>query len=329
MQVKKLIIYIAVLMLLAVSLKFAGDGFAKKSENPKVAVTIDDLPFVSAGKPNGDYTTLKKEKTAQLIEKLLEYKIPAVGFVVSSRLNKNGKPDAANRELLNMWMDAGLELGNHTYSHPSLHKVQVYEYIDNIEKGHEHLEPVMAKKGKTPRYFRHPMLHTGRTMDIKKQVGHVLNKKGYTIAPVTIDNSDWLFALAYNKAGVKGDKTLQKKIADAYIPYMEKKFEYYENQSCDLLGYRVNQILLLHANILNADHIDRLAAMLKKRGYTFLTLEEALKDNAYKLGDPFTGSAGISWIHRWALAKGKKGPFFEGEPETPDFVKKAANIISE
>lgn len=324
---KNKIIYIAVLVCLAISWVHA-----EKKENLRVAFTIDDLPFVLAGKPNGDHTAIRKEKTVQLIKKLRSHNIPAVGFVVSGRLTKKGKgdkADKANVELINMWMDAALELGNHSYSHPSLHNVPVDEYIENIKKGHQHLIPAMAKKGKTPRYFRHPMLHTGRTMEIKKKVGMVLKKKGYTIAPVTIDNSDWLFALAYNRAGAKGDKALQKKIEDSYIPYMEKKFEYYENQSRDLLGYQVNHILLLHANILNAEHIDRLIVMLKKRGYTFITLQEALKDKAYRLGDQFTGRAGISWIHRWAIAKGKKGAFFKGEPETPDFVKEAAKKFSE
>ncbi|MCP4213746.1 MAG: polysaccharide deacetylase family protein [bacterium] len=244
-------------------------------------------------------------------------------------MDKDGKVDTANVELMDMWLDAGLELGNHTYSHPSLHKVPVNEYIIDIEKGHGLLKQVLDKKGKALRYFRHPMLHTGRTMEIKKQVAEVLDKKGTTIAPVTFDNSDWLFALAYNRAGARTDKALQTKIADTYISYMEKKVEYFENQSHDLLGRQVNHILLLHANILNADHIHRLAAMLKKRGYSFITLEEALKDKAYQLGDQFTGRAGISWIHRWAIAKGKTRAFFEGEPETPHFVKEAADRFSE
>ncbi|MCP4148401.1 MAG: polysaccharide deacetylase family protein [bacterium] len=319
---KKVIIHIMVMALLAGTLGFAGE-----KKNLRVAVTIDDLPFVLAGKPKGDYPDLKKKKTAQLIKKVCDFKVPAVGFVVAGRLNKEGKKDTVNRELINMWLDAGLELGNHTYSHPSLHKIPVEDYIVNIEKAHQLLKPVLDKKGKTLRYFRHSFLHTGRTMDIKKQVTTVLHKKNYTIAPVTVDNSDWLFALAYNKAG--DDKALKTKIADSYIDYMGKKVAYWESQSQALLGYQVNHILLLHANLLNADHIQRLFTMLKNRGYTFITMEEALKDKTYLLGDQFTGRAGISWIHRWAIAKGKKRAFFGDEPETPLFIKKTAEMYSE
>ncbi len=71
------------------------------------------------------------------------------------------------------------------------------------------------------------------------------------------------------------------------------------------IKYEVKQILLLHGNELNADHFDALVDMIKGRGYVFITLEEALKDKAYRL--PATQSRmGLSWLHRWMMAKGLK-----------------------
>ncbi|MCP4220089.1 MAG: hypothetical protein GY765_35990, partial [bacterium] len=75
---KKLIIHFTLLVVMAFSL-----GFAAEKKNPRVAVTIDDLPFILAGTPPGGHTILRKDKTEQLIKKLLEFKIPAIGFVVS------------------------------------------------------------------------------------------------------------------------------------------------------------------------------------------------------------------------------------------------------
>jgi len=86
--------------------------------------------------------------------------------------------------------------------------------------------------------------------------------------------------------------------------------------------------LLLHANFINSDYFDDIAKMLKKRGYKFITLEEALKDEAYKLPDTFNRKAGISWLHRWALGKGREN-ILPDEPKTPDFVLKAAGVESE
>ncbi|NUO83097.1 polysaccharide deacetylase, partial [candidate division KSB1 bacterium] len=62
---------------------------------------------------------------------------------------------------------------------------------------------------------------------------------------------------------------------------------------------------------------------MAKRGYAFVSLEEALRDEAYRTEDTYTGPAGISWLQRWAMAQGKTGEFFKGEPRTPEFGLKA------
>lgn len=119
---------------------------------------------------------------------------------------------------------------------------------------------------------------------------------------------------------------MQQKIRETYIAYMQDYFAYYERQSQALLGREIAQILLLHANALNADTFDQLADVLRQRDYTFISLSEALEDEAYSTQeDTFIGTAGISWIHRWALTQGKQGDFFQGEPEVPEFIDELAN----
>jgi hypothetical protein len=101
--------------------------------------------------------------------------------------------------------------------------------------------------------------------------------------------------------------------------------EFYEKQSSTLLGYEIKQILLVHANMLNADHFDKLITRMKKRGYQFISLEEALRDKAYRLEDRFIARAGISWLQRWAYTQ-KHQPTIEEfklEPDAPDFIKQA------
>ena len=84
------------------------------------------------------------------------------------------------------------------------------------------------------------------------------------------------------------------------------------------LGYEVKHTLLLHANSLNGDYFGELAAMMKRRGYTFITLEEALQDEAYRLGDPYTGPSGPSWLQRWAIGRGEA---WRDEPPVDQFVR--------
>ena len=54
-----------------------------------------------------------------------------------------------------------------------------------------------------------------------------------------------------------------------------------------LIGYEPKQILLLHGNQLEADHIGDLIELMKKRGYRFITLEDALSDKAYSQPDTY------------------------------------------
>ena len=195
-------------------------------------------------------------------------------------------------------------------------------------KGEKITKELLAKKGKKIRYFRHPFLHTGLSMEVKAPFNAFLAKHGYTIAPVTIDNSDYIFSAAYDKAFDAGDKELMKKVGEAYTPYMEAKIDYWERQSKRLFGREIPQTLLIHANFINSDYFDDLAEMFSRRGYKFVMLEEALKDEAYRLPDTFVGPAGISWIHRWALERGREY-VLRDEPRVPEFVMKASGFTSE
>jgi peptidoglycan/xylan/chitin deacetylase (PgdA/CDA1 family) len=178
----------------------------------------------------------------------------------------------------------------------------------------------LAAAGKQPRYFRHPYLHTGRSLGDRARVDSVLANRGYRVAPVTIDNSDYVFAAAYDAALGRRDSVLAAKIGAEYVEYMSRVFAYYEGQAKAIVGRDIPQVLQIHSSLLNADWFDRLATMIERRGYAFVSLEEALKDSAYRSADTYVGPAGITWLHRWALTRGMRGAVFVGEPEVPEWV---------
>jgi peptidoglycan/xylan/chitin deacetylase (PgdA/CDA1 family) len=285
----------------------------------EVAVTIDDLPVVGQPHLKG-----QQQVTRKLLSHLRAYQVPAIGFVNEVKLYQQGRVDTTRIALLQAWLDAGMELGNHTYSHPDLHHTPVANYLKEISRGEIQTKALLAKWGTKIRYFRHPFLHTGRDLSIRDKTNAYLSKHGYRVAPVTIDNSDWLFARAYDLAVQDGDTQMQQRVMEAYIPYMESKVAYFEEQSVQWLGREIRQVLLLHSNAINADGFDRLAAMLQKRGYRFITLDRALEDPAYQSKDTFAGPGGISWLHRWVLTDG--GQVLADEPRTPNFVQKQAKI---
>src|SRR5262249_19987426 len=108
---------------------------------------------------------------------------------------------------------------------------------------------------------------------------------------------------------------------DAYVPYVQSQFEYCEDLSQRLLGREVRQILLLHANVINAERFDEMARMIEGRGYSFVTLEHALEDKAYAARDDYARPHGVGWLQRWALNRGCGEDFLRGEPTTPRFVQ--------
>lgn len=315
MQIFKRLVFVSVVFVFSTAII---------AQTRQIAVTIDDLPVVSTRKDIATRRTI----TRSLLDGIKKQNIPAIGFVNENKLHTDDKRDEAQVDLLRMWLDAGLELGNHTFSHMSLHDNPLDVFESDILKGEIITKEIMADRGLKPRYFRHPFLWTGLSLDIKRDLCEFLQKHGYTIAPVTVDNADYIFARAYDNALDKGDKAMLKKIGEAYVPYMESKIEYWERQSQKTLGREISQVLLMHANRINSVYVGDLAKMMKKRGYKFVSLEEALKDEAYQLPDTFIKRNGISWLHRWALAKGKD-TIVGDEPRVPEFVLKYSGFDSE
>lgn len=294
------------------------------SAQRRVAITIDDLPVVST---RTDIKT-RREITRKLLGHIKKAKIPAIGFVNENKLYKKDERDPEQIALLKMWLDAGLELGNHTYSHRSLHSMPLADYEEDLLKGETITKELLKERGKTIRFFRHPYLQTGRTDEIKTEFDKFLKDHGYTIAPISFDNADYIFSRAYDVAYDKHDSKLMKKVGDAYVPYMKAKLMYWEKQSNKLFGREIAQTLLIHANFINSDYLDDLAKMFKERGYEFVDLETALKDEAYAKADRYYGRAGISWLHRWALEEGRE-KLEKDEPHVPDFVLKLSGFESE
>lgn len=291
-----------------------------------IAVTFDDLPLQAmSGVDPADVAKVNE----RLVGGLRERGIPVVGFVNEEKLESGGRVDPGRVAILEGWLQAGLELGNHTYSHPDLHRVPLHDYLAEIERGERVTRPLAARYGMPLRYFRHPFLHTGLDLETRNAVSAYLGKRGYTVAPVTIDNSEWIFATAYEKAHRAGNESLKRRLGDSYVEYMMAKTAYFERNSGDLFGRQIHQVLLLHANRLNADCFGALADALSGEGREFVTLETALSDPAYDSEDAWTGMAGISWLHRWALARGVPRSFFAGEPEAPAWILELSGVDAE
>jgi peptidoglycan/xylan/chitin deacetylase (PgdA/CDA1 family) len=279
----------------------------------QVAVTIDDLPAgMSDRLPASEITAM----TTKLLDTLRDQKIPVVGFVNEKKLYKTGEVDERIKAL-QMWIDHGFELGNHTFSHASLNQVGLKAWEEEVIRGETVTSMLLAPRKMRLRYFRHPYLDTGRDLQTRREAEAFLVDRGYRIAPITLDGWDWMFAGIYEDAKNRNDAALQQQLVKEYLAYHDAVFAYSEQLSVKIVGYEPKQILLLHASRLEADHIGELLDVLRKRGYRFITLEDALSDQAYSLPDTYVGEEGTGWLDHWAISQGK---IPQGAPVFPQWV---------
>jgi 3-methyladenine DNA glycosylase AlkD/peptidoglycan/xylan/chitin deacetylase (PgdA/CDA1 family) len=283
-------------------------GFAQTRQ---VAITIDDLP---RGGDSGDARDLASIRalTTELLDPLRG--IPVIGFVNAGPAEQLGAPGL--QAILKLWLDAGATLGNHTWSHPDLNTTPLAEYEADLLHGKA---AVAQAAGRPPVYFRHPFLHAGKDAATRRGLEEFLAEHHYRIAPVTLDNSDWMFAAVYAPA-LKADPALAARVRETYLAYMDSIFAFFEQRTREVVGRDIPQILLIHASRLNADSMPALLAMMRRRGYQFISLNEALKDPAYSLPDNYYGTGGFSWIHRWSRTKGMPN---KGEPDEPGWIAEA------
>jgi peptidoglycan/xylan/chitin deacetylase (PgdA/CDA1 family) len=286
-------------------------------ESRVVAMTFDDLPAT-----RGNLATMQ-DVTHKLLRTLAEEQVPAVGFVNEIKLFVANETEERTA-LLEAWLNAGLELGNHTYSHVAIDRVPFETYKADLIKGETVTRRLLERRGRKLRYFRHPQLRTGPTPEYKASLDALLAERHYRVAPVTVDNNDFVFADVYARAKGSANSVMTRRVVEAYVPYMDSVFAHFERVSREFLGYEVKQVLLLHANELNADHLGRLIRMLRTRGYRFVTLDAALDDPAYAL-PAAQAVRGLSWLHRWMLAKGLP---MQAEPVEPLFVRQAFTSLS-
>lgn len=287
------------------------------SQNKKICVTIDDLPTITY---NINTVQLDFSITDKLIKTFNEHNIPAIGYVCGNKLYHKGKLDTNKVNVLVKWLENGYDIGNHTYSHFDYNTVADSIFFKDILKGAKVIKPLMIQYDKILQFFRHPYLHTGADSSSSKKLMNFLENNDYNVAPVTIDNDDYLFAKAYHNAFKNGKNDLMKQIGKEYVKYMELMLLYFESKSKEVFNKYIPQTLLIHASLLNADYLDQLAIMYQKHGYTFISQEEVLKTPEYSTSINTYTKRGISWIFRWGKSLGKDDLLMEGDVETPQRI---------
>lgn len=283
----------------------------------QVAITVDDVPSMA------DDLTLNevRELNTRILDALLRSEVPAVAFVTGEDLDRPHQRQE-RRHLVEQWVEAGFEIGNHTFSHGSYHALREDAFRHDVLRADALLRELLPGD-RPPRYFRHPFLHTGRDAAHRQALEAFLRDRGYTVAPVTVEAQDYLFDDAYRRAVARGDQATAGRLVDAYLQLNGEAFEYSEALADTLFDEPIPQVLLIHATQLNAASLPRLLQSLRRRGYRFIGLAEALRHPAYAAGAEDGGVEGLTWPLRWTVARGLPVSW-ASEPQAPEWVVELA-----
>ena len=251
----------------------------------QIAVTFDDAPFGASG---GLTDKQKVEAFEVILQTLTDFEIKATFFVTTSNLTKQ------NAVILDMAVEAGHQLANHTDQHYNFNSVTAAAYIKDIARCNE-----LAGKWLNSNYFRYSMLRQGDTRPKRDSVYRFLEEENMRIAPVTIDNNEWIFNRDYYRARNASDKLKMQEIGENYLEHMKEMSIHYRDLGRELTGSDVKHILLIHLNPINATYLDDLLTWYKTKGWNFITLDEAMEDPIHDVKYDLIEPRGLSVIEMY------------------------------
>lgn len=280
------------------------DERLKSLPERKVSITIDDVPNTKLYRETG--------KT-ELLRKLDSLEIPVAIFSNEEKLVI--EKDTVDEKPLEDWIGKEyVTAGNHTYSHLRYSETDYTDFIKDIEKGGERSKSITGEYGKTLSYFRFPFNDLGKDSVAQIRLKQYLDSTGYKLAPYTVESADWMYDAVYEYYLRQNDTIAAERIGQLYVSETVRLFDFYDSLAVEQYGRIINQIYLCHDNRLNADFFSLLFSRLKARGYTFISLDEALSDPVYEQETFYFGKWGFSWLYRWMKSKEERTRIMRSEP---------------
>lgn len=284
----------------------------------QVAITIDDVP-----------NTQRKGFSDKLLTRLSKLDIPLAIFINEGKIYE-GSDLGHNFAQLTRWIKPPkITLGNHTFSHARYSTVGLAHFQKDISKG-AFITRELAKKYRKPlQYFRFPYNDLGKDSLQHVQIKRFLESQKYRLTPFTIESSDWMFNYLYEHYLKKGQRQEAQRIGNTYVQKTLEYFKYFEQLAQKLYKRPVSHIYLCHDSPLNADYLPDLLENLKGRKYTFISLDDALKDQIYQQDDRYHKKWGVSWLYRWIKNRKLRSLLMNKEPSLQAIFKEYQKISAQ
>ena len=287
----------------------------RRETDRKIAIGFVSIPPVdrTANPPKDSDATARL-----LIAKLQRYNVPAIGFVTGSAISDGDKLFPIRANIVRLWRDAGLEVGIGNFKHVWFYNTPYDEYVAGVAKNEAVVNKILGEKNQKLQYFSYPFLNTGKSVEERDRFERWLGDRGLASVKYTVDNNEWMYSYAYDMARNDNDIHTMNEVRIAFIKYMDKMMDHYEAYSQEMFGREVAQTMVLTPSRLVADSADDLFGLLQKRGYKFVSIDEAQADEAYKTPETMIGQFGNSWFERWTVSQGRK---LRDEPKVDDSVQ--------
>lgn len=240
--------------------------------HPTIALTFDDMPAAGSLPPGQNRTKIATALAAELKANHLD---GTYAFVNAIKLEND--PDA--QQALRIWVEAGMNVGSHTWSHMSL----TDNTAEAFEKDIALNEPALAQyAGKRDwHWFRFPFLWEGDTLDKRHAVRDYLRTHGYRTAQVTLDFEDYAWNDAYGRCSAKPDEEAISWLRQSYLENAAEYIRLGREEQHIAFGHEIPNVLLLHATAFTTLMLPELLDLLRKQGFRFSTLAEVEQDPIY------------------------------------------------
>ena len=249
---------------------------ASTAETQAVALTFDDLPAHASLPPGMTRVNIAKS----IVQALKNAHAPAVyGFVNAKR------PEAApeDKQVLQLWRDAGLPLGNHSFSHMDLHTNSLTAFEQDVLADEPILRELMGDQDW--HWFRFPYLREGDTPEKHRGVMSFLKEHGYRVAEVTLSFGDYAYNDPYARCVAKNDTQAIEWLKESYLSQASEELAVRATMAKQIYGRDIKHVMLLHIGSFETVMLPKLLELLKQRGYKLITLQEAESDSIYDM-DP-------------------------------------------
>jgi peptidoglycan/xylan/chitin deacetylase (PgdA/CDA1 family) len=250
--------------------------------HPVVALTFDDLPAAGGLHPGFTRTGI----ATQLSDELKAAHLKGVyGFV--NAVGVSDDPDL--QQALRVWVGAGMNIGNHTWSHPALSDVGAAAFEQNIAENEPTLREYAGKRD-------------------------WLHDHGYRIAEVTLNFNDDDWDDPYGRCLAKHDEVGIAWLKQSYMQNAAEFIRLGREEEQLAFGHEIPSVLLLHGTSFTTLMLPSLLHLLHQEGFRIASLRKVESNPAYALNPNIGLPDGDPFSNEFLDARHMQYPPFKPEP---------------